>query len=93
MAVVYFVIVRSYKHIQARRGFKVFGAEPKTKACEECLCDIPEAAQKCGTAPPSSLGRMKRQPSLLLRQLRASREQHVLETRAAQHLFRRTNEG
>jgi large conductance mechanosensitive channel len=47
MAVVYFVIVLPYKHIQARRGVKVFGAEPKTKACEECLSDIPEAAQKC----------------------------------------------
>jgi len=46
-AIIYFVIVLPYKHIQARRGVKVFGAEPKTKACEECLSDIPEAAQKC----------------------------------------------
>ena len=47
MAVVYFVIVLPYKHIQARRGVTVFGAEPTTKACEECLSDIPQAAQKC----------------------------------------------
>jgi len=47
MAVVYFVIVLPYKHIQARRGVSVFGVEPTTKECEECLSDIPEAAQKC----------------------------------------------
>ena len=47
MAVVYFVIVLPYKHIQARRGVTVFGDEPTTKACEECLSDIPEAAQRC----------------------------------------------
>ena len=47
MAVVYFVIVLPYKRIQARRGVTVFGAEPTTKACEECLSDIPEAAQRC----------------------------------------------
>jgi large conductance mechanosensitive channel len=47
MAVVYFIIVLPYKHIQARRGVTVFGDEPTTKACEECLSDIPEAAQKC----------------------------------------------
>ena len=47
MAVVYFVIVLPYKHIQARRGVTVFGAEPTTKPCRECLSDIPERAQKC----------------------------------------------
>ena len=47
MAVVYFVIVLPYKHIQARRGVTVFGVEPKTKECEECLSAIPEAAQRC----------------------------------------------
>ena len=47
MAVVYFVIVLPYKHIQKRRGVTVFGEEPATKACPECLSDIPEAAQKC----------------------------------------------
>ena len=47
MAVVYFVIVLPYKHIQARRGVTVFGVEPTTKACEECLSDIPEAARRC----------------------------------------------
>ncbi|HWT50094.1 MAG TPA: MscL family protein [Mycobacterium sp.] len=47
MTVVYFIIVLPYKHIQARRGVTVFGDEPTTKACEECLSGIPEAAQKC----------------------------------------------
>jgi large conductance mechanosensitive channel len=47
MAVVYFVIVVPYKHIRARRGVTVFGDEPTTKACPECLSDIPEAARKC----------------------------------------------
>lgn len=47
MAVVYALIVMPYKHIQARRGVTVFGDEPATKACPECLSDIPEAAHKC----------------------------------------------
>ncbi|OBI50725.1 mechanosensitive ion channel protein MscL [Mycobacterium kyorinense] len=47
MAVVYFVIVLPYKHIQKRRGVTVFGDEPATKACPQCMSDIPEAAQKC----------------------------------------------
>ncbi len=47
MTVVYFAIVVPYKHIQKRRGVTVFGAEPATKACTECLSDIPEAATKC----------------------------------------------
>jgi large conductance mechanosensitive channel len=47
MAVVYFIIVLPYKQIEARRGVTVFGAELMTKACEECLSDIPEAACKC----------------------------------------------
>lgn len=47
MAVVYFVIVLPYKHIQKLRGVTVFGQEPATKACSECCSDIPEAAHKC----------------------------------------------
>lgn len=47
MAVVYFLIVVPYKHIQQRRGVTVFGDEPVTKACKQCLSDIPEDARKC----------------------------------------------
>lgn len=47
MAVIYFAIVLPYKHVQKRRGVTVFGEEPTTKACPECLSDIPEAATKC----------------------------------------------
>lgn len=47
MSVVYFLIVVPYKHIQKRRGVTVFGDEPATKACTECMSDIPEAAKKC----------------------------------------------
>ncbi|OBJ67964.1 MscL family protein [Mycobacterium sp. 1274756.6] len=48
MAVVYFLIVVPYKHIQARRGVTVFGDAPPTKVCPECLSnDLPEAARKC----------------------------------------------
>ncbi|BCO34628.1 MscL family protein [Mycobacterium heckeshornense] len=47
VAVVYFVIVMPYRHIQKRRGVTVFGEDPATKACPACLSDIPEAAQKC----------------------------------------------
>lgn len=48
MAAVYFMIVLPYKHIQARRGVTVFGDEPPTRTCPECLSgDLPEAARKC----------------------------------------------
>jgi large conductance mechanosensitive channel len=47
MMVIYFAIVLPYKHIQKRRGVSVFGEEAATKACPECLSDIPEAATKC----------------------------------------------
>lgn len=47
LAVVYFLIVVPYKHIQKLRGVTVFGEEPATKACSECKSDIPEAARKC----------------------------------------------
>nr|WP_268811721.1 MscL family protein [Mycobacterium kyorinense] len=47
MAVVYFLIVLPYRHIQKRRGVTVFGEEPATKACPACMSDIPEAAKKC----------------------------------------------
>lgn len=59
MSVVYFVIVLPYKHIQKRRGVTVFGDEPVTKACPECLSDIPKAARKCkycATDQPASSG-------------------------------------
>ena len=53
MAVVYFLIVMPYKHIQAARGVTVFGEEPATKACPDCLSDIPAEARRCKfcTAP------------------------------------------
>lgn len=47
MTVIYAFIVVPYKHIQKRRGVTVFGTEPATKACSECLSDIPEAATRC----------------------------------------------
>lgn len=51
MAVVYFLIVLPYKHIQARRGIVVFGEDapaPPTKVCAECLADdLPAEARKC----------------------------------------------
>jgi large conductance mechanosensitive channel len=47
MATVYAAIVVPYRHIQKRRGVTVFGQEPATKACSECMSDIPEAAHKC----------------------------------------------
>ncbi|MGI8868866.1 MAG: MscL family protein [Mycobacteriales bacterium] len=48
MAVVYFLIVLPYKHIQARRGIVVFGDPPPVKTCVACLSDdLPPAASKC----------------------------------------------
>lgn len=48
MAVVYFLIVVPYKHIQARRGVVVFGEPPATKTCPACLSDdLKPAATKC----------------------------------------------
>lgn len=47
IAVIYLVIVLPYKHIRKRRGVTVFGEEPASKACPQCLSDIPEAATKC----------------------------------------------
>lgn len=47
MAVMYFLIVVPYKHIRKRRGVTVFGEEPSTKTCPQCLSDIPEGAKKC----------------------------------------------
>ncbi|MFZ0189961.1 MAG: MscL family protein [Streptosporangiaceae bacterium] len=56
MAVVYFVIVVPYKHVQARRGQVVFGDPPAVKTCPACLSsDLPAAASKCkycGTEQP-----------------------------------------
>ena len=58
IAVVYFVIVVPYKHIQARRGQTVFGDPPAVKTCPACLSsDLPAAASKCkycGTDQPAT---------------------------------------
>jgi large conductance mechanosensitive channel len=57
MAVVYFLIVQPYKHVQARRGQVVFGDPPPVKTCPACLSsDLPAAASKCkycGTEQPT----------------------------------------
>jgi large conductance mechanosensitive channel len=57
VAVVYFVIVVPYKHIQARRGQVVFGDPAPVKTCPACLSsDLPAAASKCkycGTEQPA----------------------------------------
>ncbi|MGP8000335.1 MAG: MscL family protein [Streptosporangiaceae bacterium] len=57
VAVVYFVIVVPYKHVQAKRGQTVFGDPAPVKTCPACLStDIPAAASKCkycGTEQPS----------------------------------------
>ncbi|MEV5376520.1 mechanosensitive ion channel protein MscL [Streptosporangium nondiastaticum] len=48
MAVVYFLIVVPYKHVQARRGVVVFGEPGPLKTCPACLSeDLPAAAAKC----------------------------------------------
>ena len=56
VAVVYFLIVTPYKHVQARRGQVVFGDPPPVKTCPACLSDdLPAAASKCkycGTEQP-----------------------------------------
>jgi large conductance mechanosensitive channel len=58
MAVVYFLIVQPYKHVQARRGQVVFGDPPPVKTCPACLSsDLPAAASKCkycGTDQPTA---------------------------------------
>src|SRR6516162_5527982 len=58
MAVVYFVIIVPYKHIQARRGQVVFGDPTPVKTCPACLSDdLPAAASKCkycGTDQPAT---------------------------------------
>ena len=57
VAVVYFVIVVPYKHVQARRGQTVFGDPAPVKTCPACLStDLPAAASKCkycGTDQPA----------------------------------------
>jgi large conductance mechanosensitive channel len=57
IAVVYFLIVVPYKHVQARRGQTVFGDPPEVKTCPACLSsDLPAAASKCkycGTDQPA----------------------------------------
>jgi len=48
MAVVYFVIVVPYKHVQARRGITVFGDPEPAQTCPACLSDdLPVGATKC----------------------------------------------
>jgi large conductance mechanosensitive channel len=48
IAVVYFLIVVPYKHVQARRGQEVFGDPAPVKTCPYCLSDdLPAAASKC----------------------------------------------
>jgi large conductance mechanosensitive channel len=58
IAVVYFLIVQPYKHIQARRGQVVFGDPAPVKTCPYCLSsDLPAAASKCkycGTDQPAA---------------------------------------
>ena len=58
IAVVYFVIVVPYKHVQARRGQAVFGDPAPVKTCPACLSsDLPAAASKCkycGTDQPAT---------------------------------------
>jgi large conductance mechanosensitive channel len=58
VAVVYFLIVVPYKHVQARRGQVVFGDPPAVKTCPACLSsDLPAAASKCkycGTDQPTT---------------------------------------
>jgi large conductance mechanosensitive channel len=57
IAVVYFLIVIPYKHVQSRRGQVVFGDPPAVKTCPACLSsDLPAAASKCkycGTDQPA----------------------------------------
>jgi large conductance mechanosensitive channel len=57
IAVVYFLIVVPYKHVQARRGQVVFGDPPPVKTCPACLSsDLPAAASNCkycGTEQPA----------------------------------------
>ncbi|MFF7726899.1 MscL family protein [Streptomyces sp. NPDC008001] len=48
MAVVYFLIVVPYKHVQGRRGVVVFAEPAALKTCPACLSeDLPAAAHKC----------------------------------------------
>jgi large conductance mechanosensitive channel len=57
-AIIYFLIVVPYKHVQARRGQVVFGDPPAVKTCPACLStDLPAAASKCkycGTNQPAT---------------------------------------
>ncbi len=57
IAVVYFLIVVPYKHVQARSGQMVFGDPAAVKTCPACLSsDLPAGASKCkycGTEQPA----------------------------------------
>ncbi|MBH1937879.1 MscL family protein [Streptomyces sp. AV19] len=63
MAVVYFLIVVPYRHVQTRRGVTVFAEPLPVRTCPACLAeDVPTAATRCryccadlppvGTMPP-----------------------------------------
>jgi large conductance mechanosensitive channel len=58
IAVVYFLIVVPYRHLQARRGQVVFGDPAPVKTCPYCLStDLSAAASKCkccGTDQPAA---------------------------------------
>jgi large conductance mechanosensitive channel len=58
IAVVYFLIVVPYRHVQARRGQVVFGDPAPVKTCPFCLSsDLPAEASKCkycGTDQPTA---------------------------------------
>ncbi|MFI9273116.1 MscL family protein [Kitasatospora sp. NPDC052896] len=48
IAVVYFLIVVPYKHVQARRGVTVFSDPTPVKTCPACRSeDLPADARKC----------------------------------------------
>lgn len=55
-AVVYFLIVAPYYRLMELRQRGEVPATPTTKACPECLSDIPIAARRCAfcTSPVSS---------------------------------------
>ena len=56
IAVVYFLIVVPYKHVQARRGQVVFGDPAAVKTCPACFSsDLPAASKckYCGTEQPA----------------------------------------
>jgi large conductance mechanosensitive channel len=47
MAVIYFFLVVPYRAYMKKRGTAVFGDPAPTKACPNCLSNVPLAATKC----------------------------------------------